>query len=104
MSAPHVEREVPPRKSPHERWAEIQRRGIYSFVLWRGVILIGFLYGIIRMLDVYFGASGADGWRFELFQFVLIVLILGPVMAVCDWRSLKRRLSNTQDQDRRLHH
>jgi hypothetical protein len=92
MSAPQVEHEVPPRKSPQERWAEIQRRGILSFVLWRGVVLIGLLYGIIRMLDVYIGASGADDWRFELLQFVLIVIVLGPIMALCDWRSMKRKL------------
>jgi hypothetical protein len=99
MNAPQIEHEVRPRKSPQERWAEIQRRGILSFVFWRGMFLMGLSYGMIRIVDVYLGASGADDWRFELFQFVLIVIVLAPFMALCDWRSMKRGLGNT-DQSR----
>jgi hypothetical protein len=102
MRAPHVEHEVPPRKLPQERWAEIQRRGILSFVLWRGMFLMGLSSGIVCVLDLYFAGSGAqrDDWRFELFQFVVVVVVLGPFMALYDWRAMKRKLSDTQDPSR----
>jgi hypothetical protein len=95
MNAPEIEHEVPPRQSPEERWAEIQRRGIFSFVLWRGVVLMAFAYAVARFIDLCFGLwPGAQwhGWRFELFWFVLIVIVYGSITGLCDWRSMKRRV------------
>jgi hypothetical protein len=94
MSALQVEHEVPSRKSPAERWAEIRRRGMLSFVIRRGILFPGLLFATFRFLDDYFGVltgSSWRGWRYELLSFAFAAIFFGSIMGFWGWRYMKRQ-------------
>jgi hypothetical protein len=49
-----TESENPPQKSAGERWAEIRRRGPWSYILRRGILIPGAIFAALRLLDDYF--------------------------------------------------
>jgi len=103
MSTLRVEREIPPRKSPAERWAKIRQRGMLSFVIRKGILRLGLLFATFRFLNDYFGlltGSRWRGWKYELVSFAFAAIVVGSITGFWVWRHMKRQFEGqTHDSE-----
>lgn len=93
----HPEHEVPPRPTGQQRWAVTRRRGMWSFILHRGILSAGILFATLMLLQHYFGLFGAPEWRglvAEIGLFILHALVFGFFMGWFFWHLSERRFAS----------
>src|SRR5580700_11044092 len=93
-----IEHEVPPRKSARERWAEIHRRGPWSYIIWRGILVAGLLFACLMLCDDYFAVFPGSHWRglrSEILSFIFRALFFGVAMGWWSWRSRRRQFTKS---------
>jgi hypothetical protein len=91
-----LEHEVSPRKDLRKRWAETRRRGAWSYIIRRGILIAGLLFATLRLIDNYFGFFPGSHWHGlwpETVSFIFAAHFFGTVMGWWAWRYRERQFT-----------
>jgi hypothetical protein len=99
-----LEREVPPRDARQKRWLawwrEVRSRGRLSYILRRGILIDGVVFGVLMITMQLFGPLAdrqPHSVSLVVVGFVFYAVFFGTSMGLWTWRTREKRFRKMSD-------